>query len=585
MKIVFSMDGIKNMGQLYTWTTKSSEIFGCEGKAEHYHGVEYCTAVIAQLTGWKEKKYTGMRDRIANETFILVSPDEAEYTVAFEIDTYNEKVARLEVRVSAPETESYDQRLEGLKVALKIILIPDWRICTWLVDEQAAKLCKEAYEKAFIIENNLRAFASKVLIHFLGDGWLRRAGLEKQAEFVKELAKKFTQRVRDFDDINTDFLSMTLETLVSIIFEGVVYKDVVVLSRQEYDQVIRLCDNAKSPCNIADFLKKRRPVEKKIWNDIFVPFISDTDAFKVNVHAFIEDRNHVAHSKVLSWNAYQVMLKDFQNMVLVLLQANTKFEREETSEELLHTWDAMEQEELEPEYEKEYYRERLDRETGMEILDEDEIEDWFEEVMHNLYSDVYQRYHLDAGFEVSDFDCASYGEESFTVSCPVDEKLVISISAEYSIDDDLGGDGTCYIVAIGPEKQVICKAEARFHNGHGSEGEDEFMEADENTEYDAPELAEFTEDLIAAIDELNPYPTKLDDLAYEYKGSEQFVADFPCEQCGKFMVSVNEEFLPVGRCGYCGYEHELDTCIRCGAVTSILEHGLCTNHAAFVDKK
>ena len=47
MKIVFSMDGIKNMGQLYTWTTKSSEIFGCEGKAEHYHGVEYCTAVIA----------------------------------------------------------------------------------------------------------------------------------------------------------------------------------------------------------------------------------------------------------------------------------------------------------------------------------------------------------------------------------------------------------------------------------------------------------------------------------------------------------------------------------------------------------
>ena len=583
MKIVFSLDGIKNMDQLYTWTDESSEAFGCESKAEHYHGTEYCTAIIDQLTGWKEKKYTGMRNRIANETFILISPDEVEYTVAFEIDTYDEKVARLEVTVSAPEAESYDQRLEGLKVALKNILIPDWRICTWLVDEQAAKLCKEAYEKAFIIENNLRAFASKVLIHFFGDGWLRRAGLEKQAESVKELAKKFTQRVPDFDDINTDFLSMTLETLVGIMFDGVVYKDDVVLSRQEYEQVIRLCDTVKSPGNIADFLKKRRPVEKKIWNDVFVPFISDTEAFKATVHAFIEDRNHVAHSKVLSWKAYQVMLKDFHNMDIVLLQANTKFEREETSEELLHTWDAMEQEEPDPEYEKEYYRDRLAGETGMDILDEDEIENWFDEVMHNLYSDVYQRYHLDVGVEVSDFDSDLDGEESFTVSCPVDEELVIRISSEFSIDDDLGGESTCFIVAIGPDKQVICKAEVRFHNGNGSEGEDGLMEADESTEYDTSELAEFTEELIEAIDELNPYPAKLDVLAYEYKGSEQFVADFPCEQCGKFMVSVNEEFLPVGRCGYCGYEHELETCIRCGAVTSVLEHGLCPNCAAFVD--
>lgn len=585
MKIVFSMDGIKNMDQLYTWTTEYLEFLGCEGKKEHYHGTEYCTAVIDRLTGWKEKKYTGMHDRIANEIFILIAPDEAEYAVSFEIDTYNEQVARLEVRVSAQETESYDQRLEGLKVALKNILIPDWRICTWLVDEQAAKLCKEAYEKAFIIENNLRAFASKVLIHFLGDGWLRRAGLEKQAESVKKLEKKFTQRVREFDDINTDFLSMTLETLVSIMFEGVVYKDDVVLSRQEYDQVIRICDNERSSRNIADFLKKRRPVEKKIWDDIFVPFISDTDAFKATVHAFIEDRNHVAHSKVLSWNAYQVMLKDFENMDLVLLQANTKFEREETSVEMLRTWDTMEQEEQDLEYEEEYYRDRLAEETGMDILDEAGIEDWFNEVMHNLYSDVYQRYHLDAGFEVSDFDCASDEENSFTVSCPVAEELVISISAKYSIDDDLGGDSTCYIAAIGPEKQVICNAEVRFHNGHGSEGEDGLMEADENTEYDASELADFTEELIAAIDELNPYPTKLDDLAYECKGSEQFVADFPCEQCGELMVSVNEGFLPVGQCGYCGYVHELETCFRCGVVSNNLDHGLCPNCAASVDEQ
>ena len=256
MKIIFSMDGIKNMDQLYTWTTEYDESIGCEGKVKHYHGVDYCKSIVDQLTGWKEKNYSGSHERIANETFVLISSNDCEYTISFEINTYEDKMARLEVTIKAPDTDTYDQLLESLKIELKTKLLPDWRVCTWLVDEQAAKLCKEAYERAFSIENNLRAFASKVLIHYLGDCWLQRPGLEKQCKSVRELAKKFTQRVPDFDDINTDFLSMTLETLVGIMFEGVVYKDTVILNRNDYDQVIKLCDTVKSPANIAGFLPK-----------------------------------------------------------------------------------------------------------------------------------------------------------------------------------------------------------------------------------------------------------------------------------------------------------------------------------------
>ena len=95
------------------------------------------------------------------------------------------KAARLECTITGLETENYDQRLEELKIALKNRLAPDWEVCTWLVDMQSAQLCKEAYERAFIIENNLRAFASKVLIHFLGADWLSKPGLEKQSESVK----------------------------------------------------------------------------------------------------------------------------------------------------------------------------------------------------------------------------------------------------------------------------------------------------------------------------------------------------------------------------------------------------------------
>ena len=60
---------------------------------------------------------------------------------------------------------------------------------------------KEAYERAFIVENNLRAFASKVLIHFMGIDWLNSTRLEKEAESVKNLKQKFIKRVPEFENI------------------------------------------------------------------------------------------------------------------------------------------------------------------------------------------------------------------------------------------------------------------------------------------------------------------------------------------------------------------------------------------------
>lgn len=587
MKIVFSMDGIKNMDQLYTWSLERDEVIGGEVEVEHYHGEGYCKSIVSSLTDWPDANYIGSHNRLANETFTLTDKG-VDYTLSFAIDTYAHKIAHMEVTIKASDSESYDQRLEKLKIALKNRLLPDWQKCTWLLDEQSAKLCKEIYEQAYIIENKLRAFASKVLIHFLGVSWLWRAGLEKQAESVKNLKDKFTQRVPDFEDINTDFLSMTLETLVGIMFEGIVYKDEVVLSRQQYEVLQGICSNAKSSSSVADYVKARRTVEKNLWSDLFVPYIADPEAFKSATHNFIEDRNHVAHSKVLSWSSYQVMLRDFQELDDQIRLADVKFDTDEASEEVLATWEAEQDEHDDSEYEKEYIRDRISSETGMDILDEIAIEDWFDEVLHDeLYSDIYQHYHLDVCFEISDYTAPSEESLLFSVSCPVEEdgSVRIDIFAETSIDDDLGGDSTCFLVARKEDGTEVCQAEIHFHNGNGSEGENGLMEANENTEHDASELNDFEEELIAAIDDLNPYPAILEALAYETKGTEQFVADIPCEQCGKFGVSVNEALLPIGKCCYCGYEHELETCVRCGALVGSLEHGLCPTCAAYVDEQ
>ena len=583
MQIVFSLDGIKNMDQLYTWSTEY--LFDTiPGKAEHYHGKDYCVNVITALSGWKDKKYLGMHDRIANETFKLIAPDDTEYIVAFGINTYDEKLARLEVIIKAPDTENYDHKLEKLKIELKDKVLPDWQECTWLLDEQSAKLCKEAYEKAYIIENRLRAFASKVLIHFFGVSWLRRAGLEKQAESVKKLKNKSTQRVPEFVNINTDFLSMTLETLVGIMFEGIVYKDDVVLSRQEYEKLQGICSNSKSTSNVAEYLKARRTVEKNLWTDVFVPYIEDPEAFKSATHNFIEDRNHIAHSKVLSWNAYQIMIRGFQKLDEQICVADEKFDMEEASGELQATWEA---EHKYDDSNKGFIWDRFSDEIGMDILSEQSISDWFDEVLLELFSAVYQRYHLDMEYEISDFSTPSEGNTVFSVSCPVDKDLYITVIADYTIDDGLGEDSTCYITAKDNKGEEICSTEVHFQNGNGREDVNGLMVANTITEYDTSGLDDFQEELFASIDSLNPYPAEAEAIAQRSKGVDRVIADFACEQCGKFGVSIDEEFLPVGKCCYCGWENELSRCDRCGAWVSAnnIEDGFCPTCYVYVDKQ
>ena len=58
--------------------------------------------------------------------------------------------------------------------------------------------------------------------------------------------------------------------------------------------------------------------------------------------------------------------------------ADAKFDMEETSDEILDTWSAEEKAEEEQDV-RAYYRDRLVSETGIDILDESDIENQFDE--------------------------------------------------------------------------------------------------------------------------------------------------------------------------------------------------------------
>ena len=111
--------------------------------------------------------------------------------------------------------------------------------------------------------------------------------------------------------------------------------------------------------------------------------------------------------------------------------ADAKFDMEETSDELLDTWSAEEEQQRN---EREYYRDRLASETGIDVLDGSDIENQFDETLQDLYDAVFQRYHLDVCYEISDFQIPNEGT-CFTVTSPVleDGSLRVDVFANRNL--------------------------------------------------------------------------------------------------------------------------------------------------------
>ena len=72
-----------------------------------------------------------------------------------------------------------------------------------------------------------------MLTFHLGAEWLCYAGLEKYYESAKVRAEDFIQKVPELEDINTDLLSLTLESVFEIVFKESVYEDNVVITRND----------------------------------------------------------------------------------------------------------------------------------------------------------------------------------------------------------------------------------------------------------------------------------------------------------------------------------------------------------------
>lgn len=552
---------------------------------EKDHIKDYCVSVlndvIPKIPSSIEFKYKGCLERIGNEVF-EINTNEAVYTVSFTVNTFTAKNAILYVDIKCEyllsELDSrIDCLLEKLKIELKNRLIKDWDSCSWLVDEQSEQLCSELYPMFFRLENEIRAFVGRVLEYHVGPNWLDCFGLEKYSDSAKSLSETFKQRVPEFDNVNAQLISLTLESLFEIVFYGEIYKDETKLKAADFKTIEKICKSGGKPENIKSFLEKKREIKYKIWDELLKQYFNSPEDFQTDVTKFINSRNHIAHNKLTSWNAYKIILEELDNIEEHLDSANEKFDSEAISKEVETTLDYLnEQEDYD---DRDYWRSRVASETGIDILDEDEIQERFQLTGFEIHSKILNHFQYDQCFDISAYDDSVQSGTAFTIisNAAKDEELDIDIDME--IDDEMGEDSYLYIFARKSGVEIF-KCTVHFANGLGSEDDEFRMQVDQDSVYEDEDVGEFVEQLIQYVEnELNPYISKLYAMSYKEKGDNSAVADFPCEFCGKNGISIQEDFYPVGYCCYCGEKNEIATCEVCGTIfnESDEQHNTCDN--------
>ena len=608
MKIEFIFNGIKDIEKLYEIKSVESPFGGNETCLQHdYLGKEYCDDVVSQAVAKfpeiSDSSYHGCVERKANEQFIIQTSGRL-YTLIFTIDTYNYEKARMVVHITSAvrnEAEAndsveseiqkweYDLFLEQFKIELKNILKNDWNSCAWITDEQSELLCTWLYPRFFKLENSIRAFSNKVLIHQFGIGWLKQTGLEKYFNSHKSLSIDFKRQVPCFADIDDTFIAMTMETMFEVIQKAKVYEENIELSDEDYNLIHqKVAENGAS--SLIELIRKKRKIKVDFWEDVFKQYFQPEDQTSKAITNFIKNRNHVAHNKLINWSSYQVMFQNIDDLDNTIRQANTQFEESVPSEELYMTWDAEEEAareaEAEVEWEKNYLRDRIKGETGVEVKFLDGIFELFCDEFEEFYTSIEDSYYFSPYVSVSQMSGLEMREtrqEMFTITSNADEKSVIELLVEMSLDDEMDGDSELLIICrkSGDSTEEICRATLRYHNGSGYEDMfDGVIMLESESEYDHSGLSDFVEQLQNYVEnDLNPFIKKLKDFEYEAAryGACEPVTEFPCIECEENGVSVMEVFYPIGHCCFCGTDNEVSTCKKCGDVfeDGTGENGLC----------
>lgn len=574
MNIEFVFNDIKDDSVIYHKEEKYLEDWGDNITEISYIGTQYCENIVEQL---KEQiaeiqsyKYNGQTQRIAHEDYTLKTASK-DYSLSFIIDTYDaydeRKPAQLSIRIFSDSEAVYDITLEKIKIFIKQLLIDDWKSCTWIIDEQSENLGMRLYPLIYKCENKMRAFVSKVLTKKFGVRWMNLLGFESVVASYKKNSADFKRTVPEFNNINDILISATVEALLKLITKTKIYEPVFDISDELNAQLYsKIAENNASA--VFDAISKARKVKVDIWEDVFSKYFDET--FQKKITDFTKNRNHVAHNKLLTKSAYEIIRDNILEVEGMFGSADEKHSEEEPSQELVETWQC-EQEAIETE--KEYIKARIKDETGIDILSECEIFDLFTEKIFELHAEIddseYFNYAVNVG-KLNRIELDNNKQILFAVNSNVKNEFSFKVCSEIEISDGMDEDSYINLWIEKFDESVMLNARIMYHNGAAHE---DYMECyyvpDSESYFESDLFNEFILELKDYIqNEMNPIKVEVDSRLYLHitEGETKPVADLTCWNCNQAYISIGNELYPYGHCINCGEANEISTCVRCGEI-------------------
>lgn len=223
-----------------------------------------------------------------------------------------------------------------------------------------------------------------------------------------------------------------MQTVESDIYSDLM-QDSPEIQKEVKEKIFATTQNNKMQSAL-DFLKNRY-VKNIIYGKIFAPFILDPVRWEKLRTAFIDNRNHVAHNKLLDYSSKEIMLRDTREFRKIIEEAVEKFDMENCSEEVEETLQAIADQQ---EYEREMQMEIIESEAGVTIRNREKIKKLFQDTIDDIYTDAVDKTYFEEGIDTDgDCDLKDVLEEQLLFSI-IGKKNKLEIYGILDIDDSAG---------------------------------------------------------------------------------------------------------------------------------------------------
>ncbi len=489
------------------------------------------------------------------------------YFIEAEISTYNNSKHLFFSIVPQMITNKFDKDLYDLKFHIKNSLRKDWEECIWLSDEQSSNYAKELYADIHELENQLRQFINIVMIRNFGVNWWDKYTTPKIQDKYKARYSSYKRVAQLYANVSDRLLSIDTDDLLDIMTHKIKRfapesEHVVTNLLESLRETGDISTVAAEYKKVIEKLKKECDVETDLWASLFGKYLQDK--FIEEWKDFCKNRNHVAHNKLLDYNAYITIKKSIKAVADSLSLAEKKFNETSLSDEEREIIFEIEEErkaELEMlEFEK------MESEAGIRVLDSASICDIFEEHISEYIESIKDSIYFRNDLETNTYSFSKETDNKlFSIHSKLNESEIMITSSSF-IDSESGGESTVTINLV-IDGEVVDTCDIEYTNGEAELVEDQhYYLPTKYNEFSGGTIDSFINQVESQVAET--FPNLVEEVNYAEReaiknGGKRPVGDMVCEECDEEYICIDESIFEIGRCVNCGHFNDIRQCDRC----------------------